>query len=483
MTPNIPIAAWAPDADPTIPGVLTEVSNLVPTARGYAPEFSLEAANDFAATFPAEVLSAQTLRFVDGSSQPFVGTGSNLYFVYAGGTGFQLRSRATPAYATASQQYPWRFATFSTVSAPTVALAVQYGNTLQATTAFTSTNFADVSGAPSANTIAVNRNFVVLGNFNDGAQKSNGWICSALEDYTDWTPDIATQCAEGLLTATPGEIVRLIAFRDYIIAFKGTSMYRGTYVGAAQNTWSWPVVSTRVGLVSHDAVCEVAGVLYWLAFDGFYRWDGGAIQRIASAPFEWLFNQTSGVGFLSLFVQCIYDPTRQVVRWAFVVPTSADRMCLSYHIATDRWGLSYLPMQGMFTLPYVGVPTVTGSTTTIATVNDAPGYISRLDNSIQVQTGTPGASSFTTGDIGDDDTVFDLSRMRVRYLIAPSASTATHSTRMNLGDDLDVVRTADRSDGKYDLHDASRWHRVKFDQSGRYEVAGIRVQSPTAGRR
>ena len=476
MTPNIPIVAWAPDADPTIPGVLANIENLLPTARGYAPEFSLQNAGDFSATFSEEIHGAQTLRFGDGNAALFAGSNSNLYVVLSG-SGAQVRSRSG-GYTFPSQSFPWRFASFSTTTQPAVALAVQYGTVLQATTSYATSNFADVPSAPSADTIAVNRNFVVLGHL---STRRDGWICSAIESYTNWTPDIATQCAQGLLTATPGAIVRLIAFRDYIIAFKGASMYRGTYVGAAQNTWAWPVISTRVGLVSHDAVCEVAGVLYWLAFDGFYRWAGGAIERIASAPFEWLFNQTSGDNLLSFSVQCIYDPARQVVRWSFIDYASPDRMCLSYHIATNRWGLSYLPMQLMFTLPYAGVPTVVGNN--VALVSDAPGYISRINNAIQVQTGPPAASSFTTGDIGDDDQVFDLSRMRVRYLTAPTTSTATHFTRKNLGDGLSVVATRDRDDGKYDLTDAARWHRVKFQQTGKYEVSGFRAETPKAGKR
>lgn len=85
--------------------------------------------------------------------------------------------------------------------------------------------------------------------------------------------------------------------------------------------------------------------------------------------------------------------------------------------------------------------------------------------------------------MGDDDQVFDLSRSRVRYFIEPEASTATHSTRMNLGESLTVVATSDRVDGKYDLSNAARWHRVKFTQTGHYEVNGFSVDMPKAGKR
>ena len=116
--------------------------------------------------------------------------------------------------------------------------------------------------------------------------RRDGWWCSALEDYTDWTPDVATQCTQGRLLQTPGGIIRLIAFGNYIIAFKNNSMLRGTYIGAPL-VWRWDVISTSVGLVGHDAVCDAEGVLYWLAEDGFSRFAGGAPQKIASAPWRW----------------------------------------------------------------------------------------------------------------------------------------------------------------------------------------------------
>ncbi len=482
MTPNIPIAAWTPDGDLTIPGVLSDVENMVPTRRGYAPEFALEASIDFAAAPPAEVIAAQTLRFVGGSVQPFLATYTNLYYVLAGGGGIVNISRATPAYSVAPQGYPWRFAAFSTPTNSDVLLAVQYGNTLQATVNFTSADFADVSSAPAADTIAVQRNFVILGNYNDGTQYENGWICSAQEDYTDWTPDIATQSAKGLLTATPGKIVRLIAFRDYVVAFKAYSMYRGTYVGAAANTWSWPVVSNSVGIVHHDAVCEADGRLFWLAFDGFYTWSGGAIERIRSAPFEWLLDQTGGAGFLGLRAQSVYDPVRRVVRWSFTIPGGIlGVLMLTYHIDTDRWGKAELPASLMFTLPSVAGPSVLSGAE--VSTNMAPAYISIADNSILEPTGEPDESSFTTGDIGDDDETFSLTKTRVRFWTAPTTSTATHSTRESLDDPLTVRSAIARSDGKYDLSHAARWHRVKFAQTGRYEVAGYRVEMPKAGRR
>jgi len=260
VTPNIPIAAWAPDGDPTIPGVMMEVENLRPTLRGYAPEFSMSSSGDYAVTLGAEPLTTDVIRDQIGNVRTVFCTTTTIQYIEPATTSVVDRTRSGGGYAAASAASPWRFASFGNAT-----LACHPANPLQGTAQIGTTAFSNVSGAPQATTIACNRNFVVIANFGGGGSTdAAGWRCSALEDYTDWTVDIATQAAGGTLTATPGPIVRLIAWRDYILAFKGNSFYRGQYVGAAANTWSWPVISTNVGLIAHDAICEVDGVLYWI---------------------------------------------------------------------------------------------------------------------------------------------------------------------------------------------------------------------------
>lgn len=478
MTPNIPIIAWDPDGDPTRPGVLTAVQNMVPTRRGYASEYSLAASTQFIASLAGECFGAAHLYFDNGTVQPFFATATDLYWVYLGAGGAVNVSRASPAYGAATKSFPWHFASFRNV-----ALAVNYAEPLQATTNYVTTDFADVSGAPKAGTIAVNRNFVVLGAINDGVQKDDGWACSALEDYTDWTPDIATQAATGRLTATPGRIIRMVAFKDYIIAFKETSMYRGQYVGAASNTWAWPVIDTNIGIVSPYAVCEAEGVLYWASYSGFYRYAGGAVDRIRSAPWEWLMANVGGTGFLSLNTQAVWDGANRVVRW--VIDTAdQSRYCLTYHPDTDRWGRSLLFSNWVLSAANEEVPGVDSADANSR--RSAPLFVSSDPATpwqLQTLSGTDGTSQFETGDIGDDDDAFVMTGVRARFLKAPSTSMVTHYYRQNLGDALTTGVSVSRFDGRYDISHSARWHRLRFVQAGRYEIAGFRVDMPRAGKR
>jgi hypothetical protein len=483
MTPNVPLIAWQPDADPTVPGVIAEVSNLLPTVRGYAPDGAEAQSTYYPMTMPTTNGSysegAACLYFPGGQIYVFVGAGGKLYML--DNQPFQPNpqdvSRLSSAYTLGIAG--WQFVQFKDL-----ALAVNGANILQAMDS-PYVRFADVAGAPTASTVAVNRNFVVLGCLNPFYSPTwpyeDGWWCSAQEDHTNWTPDIATQCARGRLTATSGAIVRLIAYRDSVIAFKANSMYRGDYTGPTANTWSFPLLSRSVGLAGRNAVCEAENRLYWLGADGFYTYDGAGINRIASAPWNYI-NALCGPFFFNSEVFARWDRVRRCVRFYMTNQRDSRPLGLAYHVDTDRWGLFTTNAACAFELrrEFVRSPNSPTPDNFVFPL----GVIDRSDLKIKVVGGgVPGLSSFTSGDVGDDDQVTAMMRGRARFLSAPTASSMTHTHRMDLDSALTTGATANRSNGKYDVSHAARWHRMKFTQTGMYEVTGFSVGPQPSGKR
>jgi hypothetical protein len=477
MTPNLPLIAWAPDADPTSPGVIASVLNMLPTARGYAPDYSLAASQDSPATLPSAALSAALIK--PGTSTPLLmlSTATGLYSVF--GSLIDLTPASAPVAASAT--VPWRFDSFGTI-----ALAVQYANVLHATTnPYGGTDFLAVSGAPTANTMCVQSGFVMLGDtsLTVGWPYPDGWWCSELQDYTGWTPDLATQCARGRLTQTPGGIVRMVAFQNDIIAFKNTSILRGTYVGQANGVWQWAVLSTEVGLASHNSVVETGGVLYFLGNDGFYRFNGGGIERLRSAPWEW-FVGDRGSNDINL-TSAVYDPVRRLVRWHYrqALQTRLN-VCLAYHPDSDRWGWTTSDCAVPLNVPTETLPSVLASSS--KTMIFPAGIVDATTHQVKVYSGTPDESFLQTGDVGDDDVVSTLTKVRARFLSAPSAAFARHFYRMRLSDALTTGAEVARVDGKYDFSHAARWHRVTFSGgsgAGMYEIVGFSVNAPASGKR
>lgn len=480
MTPNIPILSWAPDADPTTPGLITDLENLLPTTRGYAPDYSLAASKRMPLTLPARVLSADAAQ-IESAYVAFFGTASNIYV--GQDSTLTLRSRVAP-YAPTNEGLEWRFAVLGQRVVATNPL-----NALQSTPNCTTTSFSDVAGGPSGTTICVQRNFVVQASFlslTAAWPYLDGWWCSAQEDATDWTVDIATQCARGRLTATPGGIIRLISFQDTIIAFKFNSMYRGTYTGPTANTWSWPVLSASIGIISHDAVCEAEGALYWMGPNGFYTYNGAQIQRLPNAPWSVAKDLVKGLRT----VRCVYDPIRRLVRWYLTSDALSDGKAygIALHLETGRWGRFQDNSNCVFNIAVDRVPTLTAFSAFQAdsmpwTAQRPVAVIDATTNEVKTYSAAPAASSFTTGDIGSDDDVVAMTKARLRCLTSPTTSSMTHYHRMNLGDTLTTGETASRSDGKYDISHAARWHRLKFAQTGAYEVSGFSVEPVRSGRR
>ena len=485
MSPNVPLVAWMPDADLTQPGVLADVYNMLPTSRGYAAEFTLSEAieSTVAGGLEARCYGAARLNFSTFTPILVAGTTNKLFACY--GNSYNDVSGATYTPITDPQE-AWRFDAFGDT-----ALAVSAQNALQYTDDVYSTDFAAVSGAPKAATMCVQSNFVLLANTQyNGATHAygDGWWCSALGDYSDWSPDLATQCDRGRLLQTPGEIIRLIAFRNEVIAFKRHSMLRGVWVNRpAQGTiWQWSVISTTVGIVGHDAVCDAGGVLYWIAEDGFYRYAGGGVERIANAPWRWWQANSSDNIVWRTYTQAAWDPVWRCVRWWYVPYqqyTTELTGGLALHVDSGRWGRFEADIEWVAPTyyQYVRTPSLPDDVTI---QRGALVVFESSDHKPMTWTEEPAESWFVTGDFGDDDQVTTLTGTRVRWATAPDTTVGLHTYRMALGSALTTgAEVAPGGDGIYPFTQAARWHRVTFTQTGWCELLGVSVESPKQGRK
>jgi hypothetical protein len=489
---SAPLIAWMPDADPTQPGVIPEAQNLLPTQRGYAPDFGLLPSALWSTSIPAAPRGVGSVfREIAGERELLVGTQSAIYWAAPSGV-FNISATA-PYNPVLSVRDGWRFDTFGAY-----VLAVSRNNAMQQSPGPASTlpwslagtgrQFVAIAGAPAANCIAVQGEFVMLANFNASSTwpYTDGWWCSAAGDHADWTLDTATFCAQGRLVQTPGPILRLITFGDEILAFKARSILRGRFTGQPSIPWAWDIVSTSVGIVGHDAICDAEGVLYWLADDGFYAYNGGAPQRIAGAPLEWFKRQSlSNETFYA--ARAAWDTVRRVVRWAFIGQAAEDvaferlRGGVAYHPDTGRWGPFSCDAQAFVTLPFDNVPMV--SSLTARRRADVLAVISTDTFQFRTFRNESPASSFETTEVGDEDVRTVLTKARFKHLGMPYATQAVHLYRDDLGSPHTVGEIQSAVDGKYDFSQSARWHRLRFGANGMYELLGMRLRAPRSGDR
>jgi hypothetical protein len=104
---------------------------------------------------------------------------------------------------------------------------------------------------------------------------------------------------------------------------------------------------------------------------------------------------------------------------------------------------------------------------------------------LQLLTGASASSSFTTGDVGDDDAASFLTKVRLRFApgFSPTSASVQVEGKMNSGDSYTAGPTSSINDGKFDVMQEARWHRATASFTGPVRVTGIKAEFKDAGTR
>lgn len=476
------LLGFTPDADPSIVGVITNCSGVVPSLKGMKGAPSPAATP--LATLAATCQGAAVLTKLDASTRFFAGTGTKLY--EAASSTWTDVSRAATYTANSTQR--WRFAQFGNVS-----IAGNGANTIQASA--TVGAFSCVAGAPIAAIVETVGKFVFGLNLSTNAQ---GVAWCALNDYTIWTPSIATQAGSDTITATPGPITAGRKFGNTIVAYKKDSMFLGVNVGPP-NIWEFAQIQGIAGAMSQEAVVNVgtpeSPKHIFMGSDDFYLYDG-------SKPFPIGTNRVKETVFGQLlqsrYYACAALHDRINSRIYFYYPVSDSQLpdhCVVYNYRTDRWGQDDRSIE--MTIEYV-TPGITfdGMGGSYATYNDFPSVpfdlaflnsslslpgIFGTDHVVKTLTGAAASTSFTTGDIGSDEQFTTITRVRPRFISAPTSATLTNYWKNSSGDALTTDMTTSLTSGKFDLMRDARWHRLGFNFVGDWEMSGFEPEAVASG--
>jgi hypothetical protein len=470
----VQLLGYAPDADPHISGVLTDCAAVVPTLKGLkgAPSPATTPLASLAAT----CMGAARLTKLDATNRIIAGTAGNLY--EAGNSTWTNVSRAA-TYTTAVTGR-WRFAQQGNVS-----FAANGADTIQASVSTGA--FSCVGGAPIASIVETVGKFVfAIGT----STNAHGVQWSALNDYTSWSASIATQAGSDTLTTTEGPLTAGRRFGSTIVLYKRNSMYIGVNVGPP-TVWEFTPIPGDAGALSQEVVVNIGTPEnpkhIFMGNDDFWIYDGSKPVRIGTNRVK---NKvfTELVGSRYYACTALHKPKEGLVH--FYYPSSDSTIpdkCVVYNYLTDKWGRDDLQVEAV--LEYVAATvTYDGLGALYATYDDFPmlGYdpafvgdtaaqpaIFNTSHLVKTLTGPTATASLTTGDYGDDETFTTLTRIRPRFLTAPTTARLTNLYRNNSGDGLTIDATTDLSSGKFDVLRDSRWHRLQMDFTGDWELSGF----------
>ena len=470
----IPITGFLPDADSTSQGVILDADSIIPTVRGsYKSAPSME--NAGIAALSSECLGIAALQMLDNSTRVVAGTDTGLF--EASGAVWNDVSKAG-GYATGTKR--WHFGMFGNIT-----LACNGQDPLQASDS--GADFADVAGSPSCQVFDVSQGFVMMGATDEGTYGFQGdrWWCSAIYDYTDWTPDVATQATTGRLVDSPGSIRAMKALGASFIAYKDNAMFVGSYVGTPL-VWTWQLLPTSIGASSQGAVAKVPSVGHiFIGQEDIYVFDGSGLpQPIGTGIKEWFFADLAQQYKNNIY--SVVDKRNSNV-WFFYPRNDSDEGnptgAIIYNWRARKWGVWRGEVQAAveFITGDITFDTVTGIFDDTEIAFDSPFWTNSTDipsvvdatNTVRMLTGNAIACNVTFGDVGDDVMFTRLGRVKMRFLQAPTSATMTHQHKRNLGDSLINGTTSTMRDNKFDFLKSARWHRVTTRLVGDCEFSAV----------
>jgi len=479
-----PLSGFLPDVDAATPGAIIDCTNVTPFARGMqgAPT---AVTVDGVPALAAACRNAAVATKLDGTRRFFGGTAAKLYELSAGSWADVSRA----GNYTLGADDRWDFAQFGNAT-----LACNKSTKIQRSNG--SGAFSDIASAPKAMAIESASGFVVAFNTDDGTNNDyDRWWCCGINDETTWAVSLTTQANSGRLVSSPGAITAAKSFGDQIVAYKDRSLYLGRYVGSPV-VWQWDLILGDVGCVGVDAVTDIGGAGHvFVGRSDIMVFDGTRPQSIAEgAVRQWFYNNVSQAYLYRTTV--LHDKQNNVV-WIFYPDQSSGgelNQALVFHLGTKRWGRCTQTIEGALNYVSAGatVDTLTGTIDTLPNVSFDSQYwlaggrqltVITSAHQLSTMTGVSVSSSMTLFDVGDDQIVSRLSRLRVGYQANPTTATVVGVVKMSRGEGGKTGGTGTYSAGKFDIRQSGRFHRLTVSQTGNWSAAVVDFDFANAGNR
>lgn len=492
---RIPLIGYAPDLDPSTPGVFSYCKGMESTTRGWKLIRGIDLDSYTSVNLAANsyVLDGFTGNLVDGTFVRVLGVydaAAAAYKLYratasSGVGGLGNKSRAA--------NYSTGIDGFSYCMYGNYVLATNLTDVLQIVDASTTNLFADsvATGIPKAKLCCTwgppSSPRVMLLHYNDGTLYVDGWWTSHQGGPTAaWTPDIATGAANGRLLGA-GPIRCAVAFQDSIVVFGDRQMWLGQFVGPPAVV-QWTRITDEIGCVGKDAAKVVNGTLYFVGDQGLYQWAGSGIPQLTQFPIQTEIRDTlAGLGTSKKLAALASDGTGQrlqvVLRQNCYGVTSSISKWYLINLLNGRVGLS-----GTTNLPFQLVLDRKINVYSAATAV-AGGYLATYVETPAVPYSATVGEQFGFGlnYLGAEKGDTKLQTVMPRFMVAPSSYQFTdyYGPTMNAVSSTTTPQTVSASPWRADCLLTARYHAPRFYLANAaavdVEIVDVSIESVMAG--
>lgn len=333
-TVTVPFGEWLPDLPEVGHVGATIARNVVPSEGAYKPLPSLIATTD---TLDDGCRGAALFYDKDGEPVLMAGTTAKLYRI----TGAGVIDVSGGGYALPDGDF-WSFERFNDL-----VIATNVADGPQQIDIETGTAFAALAGSPPrAKHVARVRDFLVLGDLDEGGAKRPRLRWSGFNDLTHWTTSLARQSDAQDLSEDFG-FVQGIVGREFGTIFQERAITRMTYVGVPE-VFQFDVVERERGVAAPKSIVPVGPYVFFLSEDGFYVWDGQQARSISDNKVtRWFFDRLE-FSMRGAVMGASDRPNKSVV-WAFTDTVDGlPNQLLIYSWKDDRWTMAEVDCECLF---------------------------------------------------------------------------------------------------------------------------------------
>ena len=317
----LPFGEWLPD-QPDLGNAVSVVTNAIPQVSSYRSVRELTAVTN---ALTAACVGGFWAQQSDGTYFGFAGDATKLYSL-SGGTYSDVSILA--GYSGVDS---WEFVKWGDR-----VIAVSLSATTQYFDMGASSLFADLPGSPpKAKTIAAVRDFIVMGNIDDGTQRPNRIQWGGYNSSELWTSSLATQSDYQDLFGRGGDVQKITPGEIGYI-FQEHSIRRMTYVGPPKIFQIDEIEKDR-GAFAANSVVWFGNMYFYYSHDGFYVFDGQVSTPIGAEKVDRFFKADFDTTDTNLMRGAI-DRKNKMVLWAYP-STSKGRNCIiTYRWDVRKWG-------------------------------------------------------------------------------------------------------------------------------------------------
>lgn len=224
--------------------------------------------------------------------------------------------------------------------------ATNYVDPIQYFAMGSSDNFLEVGGAsPHARYLGIVSNFLVaIDTWTDLDGKTPQRIqWSDLDAPMSWTVDGVSMADFQDLLGDGGHNVGVVAGLTQVDAavLQERAVWRMTHNGTRPFIFEFDLVEGARGTIAHGSIVTIAGVVYYLGQDGFYKFDGSESVGIGANRIDKTFFADADPAYFHR-VSSAVDMARTIIFWSYVSVSATlgkpDKI-IAYNWTTGEWSL------------------------------------------------------------------------------------------------------------------------------------------------